>query len=408
MVNKEIYNELYKYIQNITGIINTHSHLLTDNSIGDISLKELLQMTYISWGYPNFEDTNENRKKYTDTMYTNSYFYWMAKSLGELYCDNEPVSVDNWDKLEKNYKMANKNVNHGMEILKDICGYGSIILDDNQNPGSDRDFKKIVTPAYRCDPYFFGYSFQGRDSSGNNPYNMMGLKEKSLTLCDYISQMENNIKHMKQKGCVAIKIAIAYERGIDFLNDDKSKAEKVFLEDNPTQSQIKDFQDYVMFCICRLAGKLDMPVQIHTGLGKLEKSNALSLKRIIHENPDTKFSLFHCGYPWMDDVMALLHNYRNVYPDLCWLPLISTGAAIRFIREALEVGDSQRMCWGCDTWTPQESLGALLALRHCLATALSQMCEENILTVEKAKQACSNILKENPEKLYFNESSSTT
>lgn len=75
-------------------------------------------------------------------------------------------------------------------------------------------------------------------------------------------------------------------------------------------------------------------------------------------NPDTKFVLFHCSFPWADDVTGLLHAYRNVYCDLCWLPILSPSAAEYTLHQLIEIGTSDKICWGCDTWTSEESYGA--------------------------------------------------
>ena len=64
------------------------------------------------------------------------------------------------------------------------------------------------------------------------------------------------------------------------------------------------------------------------------------------QNMGVKFLYDHSYCNWMDDLLGLLHSYSNVYADLCWLPLISTSAAKRFLREALEIGGSNRILWG--------------------------------------------------------------
>lgn len=67
------------------------------------------------------------------------------------------------------------------------------------------------------------------------------------------------------------------------------------------------------------------------------------------QNMGVKFLYDHSYCNWMDDLLGLLHSYSNVYADLCWLPLISTSAAKRFLREALE-----------DRWKQSPSSGAVV------------------------------------------------
>lgn len=401
MLNQdEIYSRLYDYSGGLDHISSTHSHFIVPEPGTAISLHQLLQMTYISWIYPYFPDKEADRIKYIETMGTNTYFIWMAKSLGILYGDGKSLSADNWDRIDANFRRENSIPGDSLRILKDVCRYKAIILDKYDHPGSDLGLSELMTPTFRCDPFLHGYTIDGHDSNNNYPFRMLGLDRMPASIDEYISLVSEKISEMKAKGCVALKIAIAYERDLRFENRDISKARIAYGTECPKDDEIKNFGDYVMFELCRIAAELNIPVQIHTGLGKLEKSNAIHLKKLIEYNPATRFSLFHCGYPWMDDILGLLHNYRNVYPDLCWLPLISTSAAIRFIREALEVGDTGRFTWGCDTWTAQESYGALLAVRHCLAKALSEMCCEKLITVDQAETVIQAILCTNAEKIY--------
>jgi uncharacterized protein len=395
-----IYKELADAAAAVTGVVSTHSHYLRQDIDTGETLHQLMQKTYISWGYPAFPDTAQERKRYVRTVGTNSYYTWMARSLGYLYGNGEPLTADNWDRIDAAFRRANQVPGHSLSILKDVCRYGAIVLDKYDDPGSDVGLPALMKPTFRCDPFLHGYAIDGHDANNNFPYRMLGLDRMPERMEDYIQAVDERIGVMRSQGCVALKIAIAYERDLAFDPLSDEAARQAYHAPTPSPEQVRAFGDAMMFALCRIAAKYDMPIQIHTGLGKLEGSNAMGLKKLIEQNPQTKFSLFHCGYPWMDDVLGLLHNYRNVYPDLCWLPLISTSAAIRFIREALEVGDATRLTWGCDTWTAQESYGALLAIRHCLASSLASLCEEDLMTIDQAKTVIRSILKTNAETLY--------
>ena len=89
-----------------------------------------------------------------------------------------------------------------------------------------------------------------------------------------------------------------------------------------------------------------------------------------------------------------------MYIDLCWLPLISTGAAERFLHEMLDVTTADKLMWGCDTWTPQESYGALLAMREVTCRVLAKRIERGETDLEDAKALIGRILYRNAAKLY--------
>ncbi len=128
----------------------------------------------------------------------------------------------------------------------------------------------------------------------------------------------------------------------------------------------------MMYEIAKIASEKDVPFQVHTGLGSMNNTNAVHLNSLIKDNPDTKFVLFHGSFPWTDDIIGLLHTYPNVYADLCWLPLISQTAAKHALHQMIEVATADKITWGCDTWTGEESLGAKFAMAKVLGDVLNE------------------------------------
>ncbi len=392
------FNELYGYTEAIPAVMNTHSHMLDEKYFADISLHKLFQYTYTSWQYSFLQDTQAERKRFIDTMCTNTYYRWMAKSIERLYNGGQTLSLNNWDDIDSRIRTAYVNPQHRFDILRGSCRYKSIVLDKYENPGHDLGHPKLMRPAFRCDMFLSGYLKEGCDQNKNCPFDYIGGYPDSLA--EYVEQMKRVIKEKATSGSCCIKLAIAYERGLDFEPVSKETAAKAYLNPNITPSQIKAFGDYIMFCLAEAAAELSIPMQIHTGLGKLQNSGAIHLLPLIQSNPDTTFVLFHCGYPWTQDVLALVHNFRNVTVDLCWLPLISTTAASAFLKEALEVADTLRICWGCDTWTAEESFGALLAVRYVLAASLDNLCSQNAISSEQSRMIITNILYKNASAIY--------
>ncbi len=126
----------------------------------------------------------------------------------------------------------------------------------------------------------------------------------------------------------------------------------------------------------------------------------MSLEEAIRKNPDTKFVLFHGSYPWIDDTFALAHYYPNVYPDMCWLPIISETAAKYFLHQMIEVGVSTKLCWGCDTRTAEESYGALLAMRRTLADVFAEKISDGYLEYDEAIEYIDKIMYKNAKAIY--------
>ncbi len=394
-----IYDELLFYMENLP-VISTHSHHMNVIDSGGLDLDALLRNSYVNWCGVPFDETLASRRDFLDKVRYNSYFIWLQKSLQAIYHMDEPLTAENWDVFSNKIREANKDTGKHIELLKSVCRYEKIILDAYWDPGSNNGYPELFTPAFRVNMFFFGYSPEVEDHSGKNALRIYNKEIKDID--EYVAFMRYAIQEKKQLGCVALKSAIAYDRGLDFTEATKDQAQKALgckghMADT---DDIKAFQDYIFFQVCKIAAEFDLPFQCHTGLGKLEKSNAMWLQEAIVKNPDTKFVLFHCSYPWLDDVNGLLHLYPNVYPDLCWLPLISTSAAVRMLHELIEVGTIDKICWGCDTWTSEESYGALLAIRQVLADVLTDKINAGYLNLNDALVIADNLLLKNARKLY--------
>ena len=51
---------------------------------------------------------------------------------------------------------------------------------------------------------------------------------------------------------------------------------------------------------------------------------------------------------------------------------IVTNSCRIYSKSNIEIGTSDKIFWGCDTWTSEESFGARIALNNVLASVLSQ------------------------------------
>ena len=136
-------------------------------------------------------------------------------------------------------------------------------------------------------------------------------------------------------------------------------------------------------------------------MGQITNTNILQLNDVIKSNPETKFVLLHCGFPWLDDLFPMVDGYQNVYPDLTWVPLLSYTASNRVLHQLIEMSQIDKICWGCDTWTVEESYGSLLAFRFSLCRVLTEKVKDGYLSVSNAKDIIDKILFDNAGKLYL-------
>ena len=392
--------ELMGYISDHK-IRNTHSHHLPEQATLDFNLDKLINNTYLQWMQITPGSTAESRSAYLEKVRYKSFFAWLQKSVQELYGISDPITAGNWDSISDQISKAHQNPAFYMDVLKNKCKYQNIIVDTYWNPGSDNGRPELFTPSFRLDLFFLGYKKGLRNHDGVSLEERFG--ELPDNLPDYVEWVRTWIIRKKNAGCVALKIALAYERDLHFEKVTQEQAERVFRvkESDITQEDIRYFQNYLFWKICEIAAELSLPLQCHTGMGQITNTNILQLNDVIKSNPETKFVLLHCGFPWLDDLFPMVDGYQNVYPDLTWVPLLSYTASNRVLHQLIEMSQINKICWGCDTWTVEESYGSLLAFRFSLCRVLTEKIEDGYLSVSNAKDIIDKILFDNAGKLYL-------
>lgn len=392
-----IYNKIIEHIKN-TPVINTHSHHLPDSEFVNADLHFILSNSYANWlAAPPKRGDRAGAAEYINKHRCNSYFRWIIKSLEELY--GLEMTADNYDLIDEKLTASHKDALYHLEILKNRCRFEKIVNERQPDPGSNLGHPDLFSPSFRCDCYFSGYLKTKPEPNGFFAYSTFE-KNDIHTLSEYLDEVKKAISKKKNDGCKALKCAIAYERPLDFDEYNLSKAEKALNNESASEDEINAFGNIVMRTLCEAAAENGLPFQIHTGMGQLKDTNPIKLLKIIEENQNTKFQLLHGGFPWFSDTYALLHNYKNVWSDTCWIPYLSTSAAKDYIKSALEVSDAFRLTWGCDTWTSEDALGALFSMEHTLSLALSEMVIDGAFETEYAFYIADRIMYENGKQLF--------
>jgi len=167
-----------------------------------------------------------------------------------------------------------------------------------------------------------------------------------------------------------------------------------------SESELKDFEDFIFWQLVELSARHELPFQIHTGHARIQGSNPLLLVEVIAANPRTRFILFHSGYPCVGETGAIATRHRNVWIDSVWLPTISYTMAKRAYQEWLEVVPSNRILWGADANHAEGIYAATDVTRRCLAEALTEKVERGELREEHARRIGRQILRENALELF--------
>ncbi|MGE0161302.1 MAG: amidohydrolase family protein [Dehalococcoidia bacterium] len=106
----------------------------------------------------------------------------------------------------------------------------------------------------------------------------------------------------------------------------------------------------------RLAEELDIPVLIHTaGLGahvpsfRTALGSPLLLEDVVLRHPRLRISIENAGYPYLDDAIALMTQYPQVYADVSTITwIVPRSAFYRYLRALVDAGLGKRIMFGSD------------------------------------------------------------
>jgi hypothetical protein len=241
-------------------------------------------------------------------------------------------------------------------------------------------------------------------SPADDPYHFArrkGLPVRSLD--DYLVVLDRLFREAKERGAVCLKTTLAYQRTLRFEDVPKARAARVFgrRRRELSAAQVKEFEDFIMWRLAGLSARYGLPFQIHSGHGRLQGSNPMNLLDLIEANPQTKFILFHGGYPWVGETGAIvLRHGSHVWIDSCWLPTLSYTLAKRAYHEWLEVMPSNRIMWGADCNHAEGIYGATEVTRRCLAEVLAEKVDRGDLREADARRIGRQILRDNALELF--------
>jgi uncharacterized protein len=155
-----------------------------------------------------------------------------------------------------------------------------------------------------------------------------GLTQLPATLAEYTSRVITpTLEAQKRQGAVAIKFEVAYLRSLDFAPASAEEAAAIYARyvqgGAPDTVQYRHLQDYLFRNVAAEAGRLGLPVHIHTGGGcggyfYLSGASPLLLEPVLNDATlrKTTFVLLHAGAVAYTPAIAYLMMKPNVYADI--------------------------------------------------------------------------------------------
>lgn len=108
-----------------------------------------------------------------------------------------------------------------------------------------------------------------------------------------------------------------------------------------------------------LAERLDVPVSVHMGLGpregaagpeyKMANGRPLLFEGVLARHPKLRLQVMHAGWPFLDEMVALLWLYPEVYVDVAVIDwYIPREEFHAYLKRLVEAGFGKRIMYGSD------------------------------------------------------------
>jgi hypothetical protein len=240
------------------------------------------------------------------------------------------------------------------------------------------------------------------------------------TLAEYTSRVVTpELGKQKQAGAVAIKFEAAYLRSLDFDPATEDDAATVYAKyargGVPEKAEYKRLQDYLFHYVAAEAGRLNLPVHIHTGWGcggyfYLRGSNPLLLESVLNDASlrGTKFVLLHGGAVAYTRETVFLLTKPNVYADLSEQTWLETPQRLAEVLRYWLAWYPEKILYGTDLYPTGETsidweeIGWQTndTARRALATALTGLMRDGEITRPRALEIARMVLRGNAIKLY--------
>ena len=244
-----------------------------------------------------------------------------------------------------------------------------------------------------------------------------GLQELPSALDDYLKFVTRLVEDDKQHGGVGIKFEIAYFRSLHFDDPPKQIAEAIYAKYQhggiPTEREYTDFQDYLFRYLIGEAGRLHLPVQIHSAVGigdfySVSNGTALQLENVLRDPrySSTTFVLLHGGYPFQEQAIWLATR-KNVYLDSSLMSLYLYPADLKTVLRHWLLLFPDKVAFGSDAFPFSDAVGAeesywmaVRSARVALAAALAEMIVNHEVTEQQALAFAHGYLHDNAARIY--------
>lgn len=431
---QSVQEELTDAIQSLR-IIDTHEHVSSPHVVKKTkrSLLDFIMSLYIrddlessgmrsSLGEPDSGKQEKWRELagYLSRIRNTTYYHVLQTIFQDLFGVNGEFLEKDYDALSPLVEAAAAKGEQWYDfVLKDKSNIEMCFIDKGQTTDFEVKMYQSIFPDIH-------YVKESPERSGYKPFLPVlridmfarafkegapeAVEEKFGFRVETFDEFEAFLKKMmaglRKSGFVAIKSTLAYFGDIDHSHPDRERAKKAWgrKEEADKEDQIC-FRDYVVWLLSDLAAENGLTFQIHTGTlcwgaPYREKIGPQELLSLICAKANTKFDLFHAGFPFSEQAGAMVKNLKNAYLNMNWLPVLSQSMAQRYLGEILDLVPMNKITWGGDSVCIEEIYAHTKLMKEILVSVLSERCERHRYDLPLCKDIARRILRENGIELY--------
>lgn len=398
-----IFSELKKL-----DIIDSHEHLITENerlkqpvdvftlfshyTKGDLITSGMSLREYeVLFDYSVLlEERWQIFKPYWDRIKHTSFSRSAKITAAGIYGIDD-ISDNTYVVLSDRIKAKNK-VGLYKEILSEKCKIKAVL--NNILPPQIDEYDPVFKPVIR----FFAEEPFTKESLIDPLFDQTS---HPVNLDDYIDVMKQSVSKFKAKRVAGIKI-------VSFPNQlpDKSKANELYLA--LIQGKVKSLEkcnslkDYIYDELFKAAAVENMTIAVHAGYwNDFRQLDPLHMMNFIIRHPNTRFDIFHLGYPWVRETLMLGKIYHNVWLNLCWTHIISQKFAKEAMSEAIDLIPANKiLAFGGDYRTIEKVYGHLTMAFENISEILEEKIIKRYISEDDALEIAKMWLIDNPIELY--------
>ncbi|HET7494643.1 MAG TPA: amidohydrolase family protein [Candidatus Limnocylindrales bacterium] len=218
---------------------------------------------------------------------------------------------------------------------------------------------------------------------------------------------------LRDRGIVGMKSVIAYRTGLHIGAVEPDDARRAFAavsdqgkREGRLRIESKPLLDHLVVIAVEEAGRQDVPIQFHTGLGDPDLDLTLvdpaALRLLFADRfRAAPIVLLHTGYPYVRSLAYLAAMFPNVYADMGETILFAPGEATEIYRELIGLAPASKLLFSTDASLVPELywLGARVG-RRALGRVLEEHIADGAIDASVALDWAERILWRNAEAVY--------